>query len=380
MLEIFLIMVISVLMVGILIGVTPYIVRRNIHFGVMLPESANELEITKRWKKQFLMWSLTMSVLGLLPMFAGLFLDLDEEGLANHVAISGTVVLAIIGIVQAVMYFHFHYQAKRLKQDRFSSEEVNRDARIMVSMDFHQQKTTVSNVWFVLVGGLIILVTAAFPFMMYDQIPDVIPVNWGFDYVSTFREKSPLVFMAVPALQLGILVIFIFTNYAFKKAKQVIRPQDAKRSMEQNIRFRQAQSMFLLVMGIFTLLITGCIQFMMAFAVEDGSWIALPSIGMVVFALFGTIYLAWKYGQGGERYKSKKSTKNINNDFQMVDDDQFWKWGMLYYNPTDPAVFVEKRFGIGMTINFARPVAWLMVLGILAFTIGTIVISLAMAN
>jgi len=373
-------MVISVLMVGVLIGVTPYIVRRNIHFGVMLPERASELEVTKRWKKQFLMWSLTMSVLGLLPMFAGFFLDLDEEGLANHVAISGTVVLVMIGIVQAVMYFHFHYQAKRLKRQEFSSEEVNRDARIMVSMDFHQQKKTVSNGWFVLVGGLIILVTAVFPFTMYDRIPDVIPVNWGFDYVSTFREKSPLVFMAVPALQTGLLAIFIFANYAFKKAKQVIRPQDAKGSMEQNIRFRQAQSMFLLVMGIFTLLLTGCIQFMMAFAVHDGSWMALPSIGITVVALIGTIYLAWKYGQGGERYKNKKSTTEAGDRYQMVDDDRFWKWGMFYSNPNDPALFVEKRFGIGMTVNFARPGAWLIVLGILAFVVGSIVISFMMVD
>jgi uncharacterized membrane protein len=37
-----------------------------------------------------------------------------------------------------------------------------------------------------------------------------------------------------------------------------------------------------------------------------------------------------------------------------------WKWrGMIYYAPDDPAVFVPKRWGIGQTLNMARPGAWL---------------------
>jgi uncharacterized membrane protein len=36
-----------------------------------------------------------------------------------------------------------------------------------------------------------------------------------------------------------------------------------------------------------------------------------------------------------------------------------WKWGgLVYFAPEDPAVFVPKQRGIGQTINFARPGAW----------------------
>ena len=34
---------------------------------------------------------------------------------------------------------------------------------------------------------------------------------------------------------------------------------------------------------------------------------------------------------------------------------------MLYFNADDPALFVEKRFGIGYTLNFGRPSAWLLI-------------------
>lgn len=36
-----------------------------------------------------------------------------------------------------------------------------------------------------------------------------------------------------------------------------------------------------------------------------------------------------------------------------------WRWGgLLYFAPDDPAVFVPKRLGIGQTLNFGRPGAW----------------------
>ena len=43
-------------------------------------------------------------------------------------------------------------------------------------------------------------------------------------------------------------------------------------------------------------------------------------------------------------------------------EDRFWKLGVIYFNRDDPAVMVEKRSGIGYTVNFAHPVAWVSVL------------------
>jgi uncharacterized membrane protein len=49
--------------------------------------------------------------------------------------------------------------------------------------------------------------------------------------------------------------------------------------------------------------------------------------------------------------------------------DRCWKAGMFYFNPDDPALLVEKRFGIGYTINFGHRGAWLIVAAILALII-----------
>lgn len=44
-----------------------------------------------------------------------------------------------------------------------------------------------------------------------------------------------------------------------------------------------------------------------------------------------------------------------------LEAERRWKAGIVYYAPDDPAVLVEKRFGWGWTVNFARPAAWLLV-------------------
>jgi hypothetical protein len=42
-------------------------------------------------------------------------------------------------------------------------------------------------------------------------------------------------------------------------------------------------------------------------------------------------------------------------------EDCHWKLGIFYFNPDDVAVIVEKRFGLGYTLNFARLATWTIV-------------------
>lgn len=50
------------------------------------------------------------------------------------------------------------------------------------------------------------------------------------------------------------------------------------------------------------------------------------------------------------------------------DDNKHWKAGVFYVNSADSAIIVPKRFGIGWTINFARPGAWALILLFVAIT------------
>jgi len=46
-------------------------------------------------------------------------------------------------------------------------------------------------------------------------------------------------------------------------------------------------------------------------------------------------------------------------------DDRYWYGGFFYSNPDDPALFAEKRYDLGWTLNFGHPQAKLVLIGML---------------
>jgi uncharacterized membrane protein len=63
-------------------------------------------------------------------------------------------------------------------------------------------------------------------------------------------------------------------------------------------------------------------------------------------------------GQGGTRLPAEEGASPI-----VIGDrtaDARWKMGLLYFNPDDLALLVERRFGLGYTLNFGRPGSWIL--------------------
>jgi len=371
MFEVLVMMAVTLIMTGVIVGITPYVMRQNIYFGVMLPDQADQIPAVKKWKKQFFMWSVGISMLSLMLLVASsIFLNLDED----MIGILGAILIFLLVIMQGVVYIYFHRQAKVLKEKNFSSSDIHQDARIMVSTDFHNQKMVVSNGCFIVLGGIIILGTALVPILLYDQIPDYIPRH--LNHFNRDRNqllwmpKSPEIFAILPFTQFAMLILFMFVNYMLKVTKQLIVPKHAKRSIKQNRAYRYAMSKVMFIYTISLILLLAIPQVLMVTGSPPASrdvWIVLGWL-VILFMMF--IYTMLKYGQGGERYKPSAGT---DNQYQLVDDDKFWKWGVFYFNPNDPAIFVEKRFGIGVTMNFAKWQAWACIVGVFVF-IGVIII------
>lgn len=89
-------------------------------------------------------------------------------------------------------------------------------------------------------------------------------------------------------------------------------------------------------------------------------WRAALLLIIVVFVLS-----LMSAGQGGTR-------KSEGPEGAPVGDrtaDEHWHWGLFYFNPADPALMVEKRMGIGYTLNFGNPWAWLMLVGLVGVSL-----------
>jgi len=89
---------------------------------------------------------------------------------------------------------------------------------------------------------------------------------------------------------------------------------------------------------------------------------SVVAITMVVMFAVIAVLLYWSY--------RRVSTPTIESDeVPEPQSDSYWKAGMFYYNPSDPAIFVAKRVGIGYTINFANKVSWLVLAGVLMLAV-----------
>ncbi|MES2829854.1 MAG: DUF5808 domain-containing protein [Bacteroidota bacterium] len=63
------------------------------------------------------------------------------------------------------------------------------------------------------------------------------------------------------------------------------------------------------------------------------------------------------------------------NEFDKKNNEN-WFLGLLYHNPRDPNIWVEKRYGFGWTLNFAHDISWvIMTLLILVPIIVTFIIA-----
>jgi uncharacterized membrane protein len=91
----------------------------------------------------------------------------------------------------------------------------------------------------------------------------------------------------------------------------------------------------------------------------------LISLGLLPVALIFTlvvIVVLARLGQGGSRLVAAEKFSSASG--APVGDrtrDQYWKLGVFYFNRDDAAIFVEKRFGLGYSLNFARPMAWVII-------------------
>ena len=54
--------------------------------------------------------------------------------------------------------------------------------------------------------------------------------------------------------------------------------------------------------------------------------------------------------------------------------EEKWKWGLFYRNADDEALFVPKRVGVGYTLNFARPGAWILSAALLLFLVASMLL------
>ncbi len=344
---------------------TPYFTRKTESFGVSIPKDVYHLpqvaSIRSRYKNNVL-------ITGILLLVAAFILILLDQTQRTEILISLNIVVQLV--LGGVFYLSGHKKMKALKSE--SNWTQDKKQVTVIDTDFRSKKMLVSPLWFLLYG-IVISFTAALTVIFYDRMPHRLPMQFDFitGEITSWANKSILSVFWPLITQISITALLIFVYWIIRKSKQQIEADNPEISMKQNKMFRYKWSAFTVITGLALITIFMFIPLSHAGFVDYVSFSivsAVLTIGIIVYA----IILSVKTGQGGSRIKIGQGK---GSDFINRDDDKYWKMGVFYYNPDDPTLFIEKRFGIGWTCNFARPLSWVFIIGLLVFVTISIIAS-----
>lgn len=353
------------LFITVLQAFMPKFLKQTEVFGVYVPDSHAKDPVVMKLKNRYTTIVLT---LGMIIFVAYLWWALTQNPTEETLILVSVSVQFTTLFVSIGYYFMMHLRVKKLKESQkwlSGKSEVR-----VVDVNFQEKLKLIPRVIFIIpmivTVGLII-----YTFMKYDQMPEMIPTHWGpTGEADAFSEKTYFSVIALPLILLVMQGMFLLISEGMKFSGARLNPTNKKTSLEQQLAFRKYTSLLMLFITIGITLMMGYFHLQTIHPAISSSIImwALPLTFLILTFVVVSIY-AIKVGQSGSRLKVEGDSPTIENKI-AVDEDQYWKGGLFYINRNDPSIMVEKRFGVGWTLNFAHPISWIVLLLPLILIIG----------
>jgi uncharacterized membrane protein len=153
----------------------------------------------------------------------------------------------------------------------------------------------------------------------------------------------------------GLLVFMTLVLYGLACWVRPVYASGPERTRE--LRFRRTVSIIVLGSEYYLTLQASWVMFVP----RHHPLVAAVTMPLALIFVLIVVVVLVRFGQGGSRLIGGGKGSPISGP--PVGDrtpDRCWKLGVFYFNPDDSAVFVEKRFGIGYSLNFARPTTWIL--------------------
>ncbi|MBP1906169.1 putative membrane protein [Paenibacillus turicensis] len=337
----------------------PYMTRETVSFGVTVSEFHYFSPTLRVLRRKYATYSLIGA--SVIILFCLYFVISQSEQSRSIISIIGVVVFTAYYITLNIL---FYYKMKLIKQSL--PDQATTTQKIMIDTSFRQQKLTHSNYWFA-IPFTIAIIMAVITLLNYDALPNVIPMK--FDLQGNVTSSAPKTYLSVMGLslvQLSTIGLMMFVNWSIKKSKQQLSVTNPTTFAVKNIKFRRRWSLFTIVTSFLLTFLFAMIQINML--VPHPLLLLMVSFTIPVLIILGALLISLLSRQGGGDLRNPKNEQE-RSQAQPVNDDVHWKLGYIYFNRNDPSFSIEKRNGIGWTLNFAHPLSWVILIGIIAFII-----------
>lgn len=332
----------------------PYLLKPHIVFGVTIPEGHTEDSVLMTYKKRYSFFVMMTGIIAIIILLIFCLNNSSEES----IILSGVASQLSVLLVSMGLYVYFHIRTTKRKKEQ--SWGANLKKVRIADLTSHSNDEMLPNYIFAL-PMIITIGLIAYTATQYEAMPDLIPTHWGPNgQPDAFTEKNPFSVIALLLISFIMQGMMIGVNATTKKSGIRLNPAKRSSSKVQQLSFRKYTSYFLFLTSLATTILTSFLHITTIHEdiVSSVFMISMP-FGFLFVILLATVIYAFKVGQGGARIpvEEEEPIEGVT-DF---DDDRYWKAGVFYINKEDPSIFVEKRFGIGWTINFGNPIGYLII-------------------
>ncbi|MBI4850617.1 MAG: DUF1648 domain-containing protein [Acidobacteria bacterium] len=329
----------DILMFGLMLYM-PIMRKEEAFFGTRVsPETYQGIgrEILNRYRFWLVLTFIQVEVLGLV-------LSLYR----NTMPLARIVSLPILITASMIFYVIF---ARQVKQ--YESIEENQRFATSLKVRHLSDYTSIS---LEIAIAITIMIPTLVLIYYYPLLPDKIPVHWDLlGRPDKWAEKNIFSVFFLPVIMVYLQGLFWLIKYGMLQAKMTLPAEVAEEffalkeeslkvgiSLLDQIRLLQA-----ILMGAISLNILSA-------TLGNGDvtkWIIVLAILADVVILVLCAYNISKIMKIEDKLKAISGRSYVEN---ARDAKHWYGGGMFYYNPDDPALFIEKKVGYGYTMNFAN--------------------------
>ena len=343
----------------------PRFLKESEVFGIYIPATHVKDKRIEKMKTRYTTIVLTAGI-GIILIFLGwLWWARPSE---QQIVFLGMIAQIMAVVLSIGLYAKNHMTLSTWKkEEKWTFGQIERK---VVDLQFREQLKLLPSMYFIL-PMLVTFSLGIYGWSQYDLLPEQIPTHWGPNgEPDDFANKSWFSVSSLPLTTLLLQGMLLFFNGAMKQSGAKIQVRSKKKSRAQQLAFRKYSSWLLFVVTISVTVLMSYLQLTIIAAetISSGGTLAF-TMGFLIVIIGSVLYYTVKVGQSGTRVIVSEQDA-AQEGFIDLDDDRYWKWGLIYVNKNDPSILVEKRFGIGWTVNMGHKLSWIG----LVLLIGSIVL------
>ncbi|NHZ86640.1 MAG: hypothetical protein GWP19_12300 [Planctomycetia bacterium] len=329
--------------------IIPFYLKKENLFGVRLSEKEIQVFKVGQIKQEFKQSYLIVIVLFMLVASILLY-SFPQETLG------GVLICFQIILLYTILVFYNRKVLSMKMRLKSTDEKFIEDEWLTVDTQTRTKSKILSNLWFI---PSILLVLAHFiiALLQFGNLPLSIPLSFDLSgNIIAYTEKTLFSVLRYPAISLFLLIILLGIFFVIKISKQQLSVKSPNKSKIQDTLFRKRWALYFTIftplMIIYSIILS--LQYLLVISISGWMFIVV-SLVMPMMIVVGGLILAIYTGQSGSGINVDIKERKIKT--VAVDDNKYWKLGLFYFNSHDPSIIIEKRMGIGWTINFGNPVA-----------------------